>query len=136
MFLLYEQITELCNTVMATGAGAFRGMVGTDEGWSEKDAHGSEGDAGAREDNSSGQDDGLAVYFEVFHACFWWPGLTPVKGTVGSTPPAWPSMWGKQVATHTPCTTDPHATLATNQTSTGSTWALMCYLHCQMQSNQ
>ena len=73
---------------MATRAGEFRGMVGTDEGWSEKDAHGSEGEAGAMEDNSSGQDDGPAPYFEVFHTCFWWTRLIPVKGTVGSTPPA------------------------------------------------
>jgi len=54
-FPCYEQIVELCDVTMATGAGAFRGMVGTDEGWSEQDAHGSKGDAGAREETVLGR---------------------------------------------------------------------------------
>ena len=32
---LYDKLVELCDAVIAMGAGAFRGTVGTDEGMSE-----------------------------------------------------------------------------------------------------
>jgi len=64
-FPLYDDLAELCDAVIATGAGAFRGTVGTDEGMSEPDAHGSDGESGGREDFSSGQEDGPAGYLAV-----------------------------------------------------------------------
>src|SRR5882724_9838468 len=86
-FPLYDELAELCDAVIATGAGAFRGTVGTDEGMSE---HGSDGETGGWEDFSSGQEDELAGYIRVgspFVFYFWWQGLTMVKDAFPSMPP-------------------------------------------------